>query len=179
MFTYVLFFILGVLFWTFLEYCIHRFLGHQNKATHIVRIEHKRHHAERDYFAPWYKKLLFALVFLCFSTLFWCLFFSIGYALSFSVGLALMYIVYEATHKFFHIKEPKIKYGLKMRKHHFYHHFGNPKLNHGVTTSFWDKIFGTFQPTENIQVPKNMAMRWLFDERNNFKNKYKQHFILR
>lgn len=169
----------GIVFWTLLEYIIHRFLGHQNKATHIIRLEHKRHHAEWNYFAPWHKKLMAALFFFTITTLLCNIFFALSYAISFSFGLSIMYIIYEAAHKFYHIQEPKIRYGLKMRKHHFYHHFTNPKFNHGVTTAFWDRIFGTYRKTDVVQVPKNMAMRWLFNKQQIVKYKYMPHFSLR
>jgi sterol desaturase/sphingolipid hydroxylase (fatty acid hydroxylase superfamily) len=175
----IIFLAFGILFWTFLEYLIHRFLGHQNNAKHIIRQEHKRHHAEWDYFVPLHKKLFVAALFLAISTTIMSLFFSFSYALFFAIGLAGMYLIYESAHKLFHAKEPLIGYGLKMRKHHFYHHFGNPKLNHGVTTAFWDRVFGTFKSVDAVSVPKNMAMRWLFDAQHHIKQKYSQHFSLK
>ena len=175
----IIFLACGILFWTFLEYIIHRFLGHQNKAKHIIRQEHKRHHAEWDYFVPMHKKLILAAVFLGISTLIMSIFFTFSIALFFSIGLTGMYLIYESAHKLFHAKEPIIGYGLKMRKHHFYHHFGNPKLNHGVTTAFWDRVFGTYQTVDTLAVPKNMAMRWLFDTKQNFKQKYANHFMVK
>ena len=68
-------------------------------------------------------------------------------AMFFVVGLIGMYLIYEYTHRIYHISEPYIRYGLKMRKHHFYHHFQKPNLNHGVTTGFWDRVFGTYYST--------------------------------
>jgi 4-hydroxysphinganine ceramide fatty acyl 2-hydroxylase len=89
-----------------------------------------------------------------------------------------MYFIYEITHRRFHIKEPLIRYGLRMRKHHFYHHFTNPKINHGVTTAFWDRVFGTFEKTNTIKVPGKMVMTWLQDEDKNLKRKYSRHFYI-
>ncbi|HQD13549.1 MAG TPA: sterol desaturase family protein, partial [Chitinophagales bacterium] len=91
-------------------------------------------------------------------------------------GLAGMYFLYEYTHRVFHIREPLIRYGLKMRKHHFYHHFGNPKLNHGVTTAFWDRVFGTYTKPDVVKVPNKLTMVWLKDNRHGLKQKYQRHF---
>ena len=173
---YFLFALLGVAFWTFMEYIIHRFLGHQKRGKNIIRQEHLRHHAEAHYFAPLYKKLLLAILVLSTSTLLFGIIFNWLTGFSFSLGLAGMYVIYEVTHRRFHIKDPLLRYGLRMRKHHFYHHFGNPKLNHGVTTAIWDRVFGTFEKTTVIRVPDKIAMNWLRDGQDNLKPRYKRHF---
>lgn len=172
----LLFFFSGVILWTFMEYVIHRFLGHQKRGKNPIRKEHKRHHAEAHYFAPMSKKLILAVLFFSFSTILATLLFSMKEAIYFSSGLAGMYFIYEITHRRFHIKEPLIRYGLKMRKHHFFHHFGNPKVNHGVTTAFWDRLFGTYQYTDMVNVPRQMTMIWLKDEHQQLKKRYYRHF---
>lgn len=158
-----------------MEYCIHRFLGHLKKGKNIIRKEHQHHHAEADYFAPLHKKLILAILVLSFSTLITGLLFSFTSGFIFSIGLAGMYFIYEISHRRFHIKEPLIRYGLRMRKHHFYHHFGNPTLNHGVTTAIWDRIFGTYRKPDIVNVPGKMAMIWL----KNNNSKYLRHFHIR
>jgi sterol desaturase/sphingolipid hydroxylase (fatty acid hydroxylase superfamily) len=167
----------GVLFWTFLEYIIHRFLGHQKKGKNVIRKEHQRHHAEVHYFAPMYKKLLLAIVVLAVTTVLVGVLMSFKDGFLFSIGFATMYFIYEVTHRRFHVKAPIIRYGLRMRKHHFYHHFGSPNNNHGVTTAFWDRIFGTYKKVDKVRVPKQMKMVWLNENKNN--NKFQKHFDIR
>jgi sterol desaturase/sphingolipid hydroxylase (fatty acid hydroxylase superfamily) len=173
---YLLFIFLGIVSWTFLEYVIHRFLGHKRRKNGLVKKEHMRHHAEVHYFAPMYKKLALTLAVFSVSTLLFGLLFTWTIGFSFSLGLAGMYFLYEITHRRFHIKDPLIRYGLRMRKHHFFHHFGNPKFNHGVTTAFWDRVFGTFRKTTVIKVPQKMAMHWLQDDQHQLKPRYSRHF---
>jgi hypothetical protein len=48
--------------------------------------------------------------------------------------------------------------GKALRKYHFHHHFGDPKMNHGVTTRFGDRVFGTFETPDIVYVPENI--RW-------------------
>jgi len=85
----------------------------------------------------------------------------------------MMYLVYEAAHKIYHLRTPIIRYGPRMRKHHF----GNPKCNHGVTTAFWDRLFGTFKSVEIVKVPKKMALVWLKEPSVAYK--YQKHFLIK
>lgn len=172
----ILFLVAGIAFWTLTEYIIHRFLGHQKKGKQIIKKEHQRHHAEAHYFAPLIKKIALAIAVLSFTTLVTGLLFTFKMGFLFSLGFAGMYFIYEVTHRRFHIREPLIRYGLRMRKHHFYHHFGNPNVNHGVTTAIWDRIFGTFKRPTIVKVPNKMAMTWLKDNNQQLKPKYQKHF---
>ena len=174
-----LFFLLpGIFLWTFLEYIIHRFLGHQKRGRNVIRIEHQRHHAEAHYFAKIYKKIILAIIVLSVSTILIGLIFNWLEGFAFSSGFAGMYIIYEITHRRFHTKEPVIHYGLKMRIHHFYHHFGSPHFNHGVTTVLWDKVFGTYQKVSIVHVPQKMVMKWLIDDDMEIKKQYVNIFQL-
>lgn len=180
MLKYLLFFSAGVFLWTFLEYVIHRFLGHQAKKNNPVKKEHFRHHAEVNYFAPFIKKMALALVVLSILTS------GIGllagnmlFGFIFSAGFTTMYLVYEIAHRRFHVAEPIMRYGLKLRKTHLYHHFMNPKKNHGVTTLLWDRIFGTFENPDKVYIPGKVTLPWLIDENHQVKDKYSNNFILR
>lgn len=175
-FRYLIYAFLGIVTWTLLEYLIHRFLGHKRRKKGLIKQEHMKHHAETHYFAPLYKKLILAFVVFSATTLIFGLLINWTTGLAYSFGLAGMYFLYEVTHRRFHIREPLIRYGLRMRKHHFFHHFGNPKFNHGVTTAFWDRVFGTFRRTTVINVPGKMAMTWLQDGERQVKPRYHKHF---
>ncbi|MBP6732676.1 MAG: sterol desaturase family protein, partial [Chitinophagales bacterium] len=100
---------------------------------------------------------------------------SVAAATAFIVGFIGMYFLYETTHFRFHSKEPVAKPFIILRKHHFYHHFHNPKMNHGVTTRFWDRVFGTFKRVEKVNIPKQMSMQWLL-EGTEIKSDYAEHF---
>ncbi len=178
---YLILFIAGIITWTLLEYIIHRFFGHKKKGKGIIKKEHLKHHREGHYFAPFRKKFALAFVFLSVTTLLVAIpdFLIWLDGLIFSSGLAGMYVLYELTHRLFHTNEPLIKYGYKMRKHHFYHHFSNPKANHGVTVAFWDKVFGTYISPKEIYVPKRLAMDWLLDKNKTIKKEYTANFRLR
>jgi len=154
-------FISGVLLWTFLEYVIHRFLGHEHKGKNLFKKEHLQHHREAHYFAPAPKKLMAALIVGAVLTALVSLLVSWSVALSFVVGLMGMYGLYEVTHTRFHKRKPLARVFIILRKHHFYHHFHQPKMNYGVTSRFWDRVFRTFHEVESVRVPKAMVMDWL------------------
>ncbi|HNY55312.1 MAG TPA: sterol desaturase family protein, partial [Chitinophagales bacterium] len=104
-------------------------------------------------------------------------FMSLLNAAAFVVGFVGMYSLYEITHYRYHASKPLVKPFIILRKHHFYHHFHNPKMNHGVTTRFWDRVFGTFHRVEVVRVPKQMSMRWLVSG-DEIKSQYDRHFKL-
>lgn len=154
----------GAITWTFLEYVIHRWLGHDARTRpNPFAAEHVRHHSEGNYFAPSWKKVLvagvFALVLIGPST-------ALAGTVAgpcFVAGLITMYGAYEVLHRRAHTHPGRGPYAKLLRRHHFYHHFTNPHFNHGVTTPLWDWVFGTLRDPGLIRVPPKLAMRWLVD----------------
>ena len=151
----------GALTWSFLEYVIHRWLGHDRRfRKSFFAMEHIRHHSVGDYFAPAWKKLVAAVV--------------VGTALgvpsalvagsvgvAFTLGLLVFYGCYETLHGLMHVTGGIGPYGRWARRHHFTHHFEDPKANHGVTSPLWDVVFGTYRKPSTITVPRKLCMRWL------------------
>jgi len=157
-------FVVGICTWSFLEYTLHRFLGHDKRTMpNFFSVEHTRHHSEGNYFAPAWKKGLTAVVI---SALWFALLrLVVGEALAvaYTVGFVGMYVSYELIHLRAHTHAGISAYGRYIRRHHFHHHFVNPKANHGVTSPIWDVVFGTYEPVTEIRVPPKLAMRWLID----------------
>lgn len=160
-------FFLGAILWTFTEYILHRFLGHVKKPL-LVRTrfhkEHTKHHLIQDYIASFRDKLLMLLI--TFPILFVTSYFFIGtiLAITFALGFSLAYLTYEVIHLRLHITGPIHFYASKMRAHHFYHHFVDETMNHGVTTPFWDMVFGTYRKPGVITYPKKFELRWIKPE---------------
>lgn len=169
---------IGIISWPFLEYTLHRFSGHVLGIPSVFFDEHKKHHAKKDYFAPTWKKLGAAIIFLALLTMINLLWFEKIEAFIFSLGFVAMYLFYEYMHYQFHLSEPKTKIGLKLRKHHFFHHFHNSSVNHGVTTIFFDLIFRTYTKPAQIRIPRRYAMTWLFDQNNQVKDIYQKDFLI-
>ena len=156
--------ICGVMTWSFLEYCIHRVLGHDRRTfPNPFGSEHTRHHAEGDYFAPTWKKSLVALaaLLLVAPLAVWAV--GLLYGPLYAVSFVTMYVSYEVVHRRAHTHAGFTAYGRYLRRHHFHHHFENPRSNHGVTSPIWDVVFGTLEKPSVIHVPRKLQMRWLAD----------------
>jgi sterol desaturase/sphingolipid hydroxylase (fatty acid hydroxylase superfamily) len=146
--------VLGVLTWTLLEYAMHRWLGHKFKRNPFG-VEHVRHHVEGNYFAPSWKKVIFAALIATGLGL------TVG--LAFAAGLIGTYAAYEVLHRLEHTHAGIGPYGRWARRHHFHHHFVDGRKNHGVTSPIWDFVFGTYEAPSMIRVPRKLCMPWLLD----------------
>ena len=155
---------LGALTWSFLEYVIHRWLGHDRRFRgNIFGNEHTRHHSQGDYFAPAHKKALAAVAALVIVGPPSVLIAGPVYGGLYAGGLVAFYLYYEVLHRREHTHAGVGPYGRWARRHHFYHHFVDPSVNHGVTSPVWDVVFGTYRRPERIPVPRKLSMVWLLD----------------
>jgi sterol desaturase/sphingolipid hydroxylase (fatty acid hydroxylase superfamily) len=89
---------------------------------------------------------------------------------AFATGL-LTTCFYEFCHCIQHLAyKPKSKWLAEMKKRHMAHHFHDETGNYGITTFFWDKLFGTWydraerpekSPTVfNLGYTPEVAQRW-------------------
>ena len=157
--------VLGGVGWTLTEYWLHRELGHNPKLIkNPFGDEHTAHHSRGNYFAPTWKKLLTAVA--ATTALMkparWVTDEKVSAA--FVGGFVGAYLYYETLHRLEHVHSGWGRYGRWARKHHFYHHFHNPKHNHGVTSPIWDIVFGTYSKADVIRVPEKLKMDWLCDK---------------
>ncbi len=156
-------FIAGAFTWSFLEYCIHRWLGHKHRRNPFAA-EHIRHHSQGDYFAPAWKKVVVALMTTGVVLLPAAVIGGLSFGAAYTVGLVGFYLFYEVLHRRLHTHAGTPRYGRWVRRHHFYHHFVDPSKNHGVTSPVWDVLFGTYTRPGLILVPEKLKMRWLTGE---------------
>ncbi|MCB0514537.1 MAG: sterol desaturase family protein [Chitinophagales bacterium] len=146
--TVVLCFVAGVFTWTFFEYILHRYAFHfvaeSPAAKRVTYVMHGIHHdyprdAERLFMPP-----VPAILILSVFGLFFYPF--LGKAtLVFLAGFELGYLIYSLVHYSMHkVKPPKgFKY---LWKHHALHHYKYADKAYGVSTPFWDWVFGTLPP---------------------------------
>lgn len=159
----------GVAAWTLAEYLLHRLLGHHPRTRpNAFADEHTRHHAEGGYFAPTWKKALVAVAVVPLASAAAALVLrDAALGLAFGCSFTAMYVAYEVVHRRAHTHAGRGAYGRFLRRHHFHHHFENPRANHGVTSPLWDMVFGTYETPTLIRVPRKLAMRWLADDVTN------------
>ena len=171
----------GVALWTLLEYVLHRFAFHEAGGANYGSREHLRHHGSDDtvlesWYLSWAGVLLVSLALIP----------GIGavlgiHQLGWGVGFGYLvgYGFYDWIHWRAHRKPIANRYEANVRRHHFIHHFHAPMQNHGVTTPFWDHVFGTYVEVERVQVPRRLAMRWLLDEEGQVRPEYRDTYELR
>jgi sterol desaturase/sphingolipid hydroxylase (fatty acid hydroxylase superfamily) len=172
-------FLIGVFSWTFAEYAIHNWVGHLGRGRNEFSREHLAHHRDGNYFASAGKKALMASTVLVFLVPLSIL--AAGWVLgvAFSVGFIGTYVGYEVLHRRCHTHAPVGPYGRWVRRHHFYHHFSTPKLNHGVTSPLWDVVFRTYRAPGQIRVPERHAMTWLVDpETGEVWDRYARDYVI-
>jgi len=143
---FALLFVLGGAFWTISEYLIHRFVFHPPFSDTYMKwfyfYSHGVHHetpndASRLVMPPLLSIPLSLLFYFLFRTVF-----LEGHLAIFS-GFIVGYLTYDFLHYATHFHSFSWGWFKKLKKHHTAHHFTNPKLNYGVSNSFWDYIFFT------------------------------------
>lgn len=149
-FLCVFFFCLGVFVWTLIEYCLHRFLFHLDDVLPEHNIFYTLHfllHGVHHYLPmDKYRLVMPPTLFIVLCTPFYKLVFAllplyVAYA-GFAGGL-FGYVCYDLTHYFLHhSKLPP--FARKLKKYHLEHHYKNYQLGFGVTSWFWDNVFGTY-----------------------------------
>ncbi len=133
-------FVAGVTLWTLVEYLLHRFVLHHVPVVHDM---HEAHHEDQMALIgtpTWLSLGLIGLIVLLPSALIT----DFTIASGFTVGLMLGYLWYVTVHHGVHhwkIRPDGYFYRLK-RRHALHHHFDDDG-NFGVTSGFWDKVFGT------------------------------------
>ncbi|MDH4019647.1 MAG: sterol desaturase family protein [Xanthomonadales bacterium] len=147
--TFIVLFIAGLAFWTLFEYFFHRYVFHfKPKGEVQKRISFLFHGVHHQY--PNDKKrlvmpitlslavavLLLSLTWLLYGTWTW------AYSAGFTVG----YLAYDMTHYSIHyFKPPNIQWLKRVWKSHIDHHYRDSTKGYGVSSAFWDRVFGTLQ----------------------------------
>ena len=135
-------FLMGMLLFTFLEYAVHAWLFHLKHPFTAFIEGHAHHHQDpKNYDAmPFIMSAVIALLFVGIFSLVM----SRPDAFALVGGLTLGYFNYGIMHHLMHRKTFKSNYLHYLQLFHAVHH-KNPKVNNGVTTDIWDRVFGTYQ----------------------------------
>jgi sterol desaturase/sphingolipid hydroxylase (fatty acid hydroxylase superfamily) len=153
-------FFMGCMGWSITEYVMHRFAGHRRTGLRFSQ-DHLQHHRDPAYFISKSRKLIRAVVIFKVLAITGSLLMGIGAGVAFALGFVLAHGYYEWLHLAIHAHAPRNSYGRWARRHHFYHHFGDMRVNHGVTSPVWDVVFGTYVPATVVRIPRKKADSWL------------------
>ncbi|KAI9307914.1 hypothetical protein BJ944DRAFT_196833 [Cunninghamella echinulata] len=152
-------FLIGTLFWTLLEYILHRFLFHLDDLLPdhpIALLLHFtlhgiHHHMPMDNLRlvmppaltivisfPIYKLASFLLI--------------PTFAHAFMAGAFFGYICYDMTHYYLHHAQVMKIHFREMKRYHLAHHYKNFESGFGITSKLWDWIFGTVLELPNDEI---------------------------
>jgi sterol desaturase/sphingolipid hydroxylase (fatty acid hydroxylase superfamily) len=130
----------ALLGWTLIEYWLHRVFFHH---VPIVSAIHERHHESPHELigTPAWASVLLGMIAVA-SPAWVALGFNLGTAAT--AGLVTGYLWYVFVHYATHHWQPKRdSYLYRARLRHAHHHHLSHDGNFGVTTAFWDHVFGT------------------------------------
>jgi len=130
----------GLLLFSLVEYCFHRWLFHGTRSLQVMEQGHGKHHADPlgddtlPFFLPPAILLVLAGIFdLAMPT---------GYALLMAGAMAFGYAIYGLSHFAMHIRRFRHPLTRRWAAHHHIHHH-HPDKNFGVTSPLWDIVMGT------------------------------------
>ncbi|KAJ5089285.1 hypothetical protein N7532_007969 [Penicillium argentinense] len=141
----------GVCLWTLIEYLMHRFLFHVDKWLPDNRVGLTLHfllHGIHHYLPmDKYRLVMPPSLFIILAAPFWKLahtvfFYNWFAAVQVFCGGVFGYICYDLTHYFLHHRNLPLYYK-ELKKYHLQHHYADFENGFGVTSRFWDRVFGT------------------------------------
>ena len=149
----ILLFSIGFFFFTLVEYLMHRFLFHlpvtSQKREKFVYTIHGVHH---DYPKDKSRLAMPPLLSIILATIFFIIFRSLmgNYSFGFLAGFLMGYNVYLSIHYSIHAFQVPGNFLKILWHHHSIHHYREPDRAFGVSSPFWDLVFGTMPDTADI-----------------------------
>lgn len=144
-------FFAGFFFWTLFEYLMHRYAFHfisENKGTQrFIYLLHGNHHEyprdrERLFMPPLPSLIISSSILGMMYLIAWMLDISF-LAFPFFGGFMFGYLMYGTMHYAIHSWKPPFNWMKPLWKNHHLHHYKDEGKGYGVSTTFWDRIFGT------------------------------------
>jgi sterol desaturase/sphingolipid hydroxylase (fatty acid hydroxylase superfamily) len=143
----ILLFIGGIAAWSLAEYLLHRFVFHfKAKSEFGKKIHFIFHGVHHDYPSDSKRLVMPPSVSIPLAVVFFFLFrviFGEAFMMPFFSGFILGYLFYDITHYAIHHFNMHSKFWLAIKKHHMLHHYQDEYKGYGVSSPFWDLIFGT------------------------------------
>jgi len=163
------YFFLGIFFWTFFEYIAHRFIFHwvpnTRFASKLVYTMHgNHHHYPRDRERLFMPPVPSALISLALFGIFYGLLGPIAYL--FFPGFLLGYLLYASMHYAIHAWNPPFKWMKPLWRNHHLHHYKNEDHGFGVSSTFWDWVFGTLFDLKNEKEDKEKIKAIQFEKQS-------------
>lgn len=158
-------FFVGMFFWTFTEYILHRFVFHMvsesPKLQKVIYIMHGNHHhfprdKQRLFMPPVPSLILASVIFGIQYLILW------QYTYMFFPGFLLGYLLYGTTHYAIHAWNPPFKWMKSLWRNHHLHHYKNEERGFGVSSTIWDRVFGTMFDLSKEKEDKEKVKALMF-----------------
>lgn len=160
-------FFIGIFSWTVFEYFAHRYLFHikakTERAKKIAYIFHGNHHhfprdRQRLFMPPVPSIILATVIFTVFYLLI------NNWAFMFFTGFMLGYLLYGSTHYAIHAWSPPFKWMKPLWRNHHLHHYKDEHRGFGVSTTIWDRVFGTMYDLKKEKEDKEKVRDLMFNK---------------
>ena len=142
--------VMAVLYWSFIEYAIHRWPYHiifKNKKLRwffeTFHLYHHRNIEDRRVLNAG-PLMIYPMVFVLLLPIYYILGKNLVTLSVFGIGLGLSYNFYECVHFFIHYKKFQSGYFSYIQKYHLHHHYKKWNKNFGNTSHLWDMLLGTY-----------------------------------
>jgi len=137
----------GIVVWTLLEYGLHRVVFHWPARSawgrRLVFLIHGCHHADpEDPLRAVMPPVVSVPVALALYGVLALVLAGAARDAAFA-GLLLGYLHYDLTHWACHQAPMAGPWGRRLKRHHLRHHYVRAEGNYGVSTPFWDMVFGS------------------------------------
>lgn len=161
----VLVFLAGVIFWTFFEYIMHRFVFHLIAETEtgrkMIYIMHGNHHhyprdRQRLFMPPLPSIMISSLLFFAMYAVMKL------YVFLFFPGFIFGYLIYGSMHYAIHAWNPPFKWMKPLWRNHHLHHYKDENKGFGVSTTLWDRVFGTLFDLKHEKEDKEKVSELMF-----------------
>lgn len=162
-------FIGAMFFWSLFEYVMHRFLFHHVSENprwrRFIYVLHGNHHEyprdKQRLFMPPVPSLIIS------SILFAINYLAMGpAAFMFFPGFLIGYLMYGSMHYAIHAWNPPFKFMKPLWRNHHLHHYKSDDKGFGVSSSFWDRVFGTFFDLNAEKEDKEKVKSLMFEKTN-------------
>jgi len=136
----------GLIFWSLMEYLFHKYLFHFNNhkpwSERMHFVLHGVHHNHPNDQLRLVMPPIMSLTIIVLS------YFLFRYVLGNAwwpahSGFITGYLIYDTIHYAIHHANWKFGWFQTLKKNHSIHHFKNEDVNYGVSSPFWDVVFGT------------------------------------
>ncbi|MGK2936635.1 MAG: sterol desaturase family protein [Solirubrobacteraceae bacterium] len=137
----------GYVFWTLLEYWLHRVVFHFEPEDGLgARLHWIIHGVHHDHPNDPMRLVMPPSVSVPLALMFYGAFLIVlgsERAMAFGSGFLAGYLVYDMTHYYLHHRVATSRFGKRLREHHMRHHFQDHTRGFGVSSPVWDRVFGT------------------------------------